>query len=90
LSVVYISLQMFDGGFYVSMLSIVCRWYLFADVRWWFLCEYVINCLLFISLCRCSMVVFMWVCYQLFVVYISLQMFDGGFYVSMLSLVCPW
>ena len=92
------------------MLSFVRCLYLLPDVRWsflceyviicplfispsrcemvFFLCEYVIICPLFISLCRGQMVFFMWVCYQLSVVDISLQMWDCPFYISMFVSVC--
>jgi len=55
----YIALQRLDGHVYVIMFVVICSLNLFADVRGSFLCEYVINCQLFISLCRCEMVLFM-------------------------------
>ena len=67
------------------MLAIVRCLFLFAEVRWSFLCEYVINCPLF--LCRGKLFFFMWACYQLSIVSVSLQRWDGSFYVTMLSFV---
>ena len=68
-SVFYISLQRLDGHFYVIMFVVICSLSLFADVRWSFWCEYVINCQLFISLCRCVVVLLCeYVCkYMLFI-----------------------
>ena len=48
-----------DGHFYMIMFVVICSLILFAEVRWSFICEYVSNCPLFISLCRGEMVLFM-------------------------------
>ena len=76
-----------DGHFYMIMFVVICSLILFAEVRWSFLCEHVSNCPLFISFCRGEIVLFIWVCYQLSVVYFSMQWWDGLFYVTMLSIV---
>ena len=49
-------------SFYVSMFVSISYLFLYTDVLWSFLCEYVCKYLLFISLYRCVVVLFMWVC----------------------------
>ena len=58
MSVVYFSLQRWNAPFYVIIFVGVCCTFLFTEMRWSFLCEYVWECMLFISLYRGEMVLF--------------------------------
>ena len=69
---IYLSLQRWNCPFSVDMLSHDCFLSLFASARWSFLWKYVCKCMLYISLYRGEMVLFIKVCYQISAFYFSL------------------
>ena len=72
MSAFYFSLQRRNCSFYVDMFLIVCCLFLFTEMKCPFLCDYFCRCMLYISLYRDEMVLFMWVCLRVYVVYFSL------------------
>ena len=84
--VVYFLFAEVRSSFNVTMSSSVCHLFVFTEVRCSFLCKDVCMCMFFISLCKCEMVLFMWVCLYVYVVYFSLQRWDCPFFVCMYML----